>query len=212
MIGRPEDARRETRIITARGVLSRKHCEHCKQSNAIRDCRFPGRDLSSQTVLPNVLVTLERCLAGIFKAGIGRCQDWLFKEAAPSRDRQDRRNGIQSLPRRRRFQEEDAIFKVSTSSGSPVPQSSCRESGYSASIRGPARIDRRRERERERRGKKGGESRSATFSLHRRRLNPGLESIVQSKRGRVSRREFSSRRIVVGSAPAKFHDPSARGT
>lgn len=73
----------------------------------------------------------------------------------------------------------------------------------------------RRERETQRvriEKKKGKEKRSesrysATFSL--RRLKPGLESIVQSKRGQVLRSK-SSRRIVLGSTSNEHFGPSTR--
>lgn len=123
-----------------------------------------------------------------------------------------RRNGIQSFPGR--FKEEDAIFKVSCRRC--LEEFSCRKSGYSAlicevvrSIVVRAAILESEQRQFEKTKKQGKKKKrkkkkrkrrasrhSVTFSS--RRLKPGLESIVQSKRGRVLRSK-SSERIVLGS-------------
>lgn len=107
-----------------------------------------------------------------------------------------------------RFKEEDAIFKVSCRRC--LEEFSCRKSGYSALICEDVRSIRAAILESERRHfkkikkykgkrkkKKGASHHSASFSS--RRLKPGLESIVQSKRRRVLRSK-SSQRIVLGSA------------
>lgn len=109
-----------------------------------------------------------------------------------------------------RFKEEDAIFKVSCRRC--LEEFSCRKSGYSALICEVVRsivvraailesewrhFEKTKKKNKGKRKKRGARRHSATSSL--RRLKPGLESIVQSKRERFLRSK-SSRRIVLGSA------------
>jgi len=200
MIGCLEDARRESRIITARLTLraverdkktSKKRPIPRKRSilsNGTSECSRNVRELSrwhiqSRHRKPKIGFLRRRRRAAIVK--IERTEFNLNRDGGDFR----KRTRYLKFPRRRAFRSRSLLGAKAA-----IPHRSA-----AATTRREREKDARKERK-----KKKPSRRSATFSQHHRRLKSALESIVQSKR--VSRREFSSEVLQRNSATLSARD------